>query len=131
MGRIRKSTMFEKFKEYNPILAGRVVEYERAGSNSIKLTLRDGAVLLYHYLMNSYRRLVEYEFTEEGCRTEVSYRLAELMADNGVDQKELAEISGLSEATISNYINRKTTPNLHAARVLARALNCSVNDLLD
>jgi DNA-binding XRE family transcriptional regulator len=129
----RHAIIFDKFRHYNPNLANHVVHYGYYGSNvnQLILTLDDGTKLLYHYFMNSYRKLNTDDRTKDSCKHQLSMRLIELMADSGITQKELAEKSGVSEASIAQYINKNKIPSLFIARQLAQALDCRIDDLLD
>lgn len=57
--------------------------------------------------------------------------LVELMQDARKNQKELAEDTGLSEATISNYANKRQMPSIKAIINLSYALDCEVSVLID
>lgn len=57
--------------------------------------------------------------------------LRELIKDAGMTQRELAEESGVSEAMISRYINKKCMPSVAALASIAYALPCAdLDDLL-
>lgn len=51
------------------------------------------------------------------------------MRTRGVSQEDLADMTGISQATISRYTNGDSVPDLIALRKIARALGCSVSDL--
>lgn len=55
------------------------------------------------------------------------YRFGEtlkyIMQQNGMSQYQLAHMSGLSESTISKYINGESYPNYSSIMVLAKALS--------
>ena len=55
--------------------------------------------------------------------------LTSLMREVGYSQKELAEDTGLSESTISRYMNGKATPSGYNLERLADALKCSISEL--
>lgn len=57
--------------------------------------------------------------------------LYELMQESGYTQIELADKSYLSQATISNYINKQKMPGIKAIVNLSYALDCRVDDLVD
>lgn len=57
--------------------------------------------------------------------------LAEIMAEQGYTQKDLAEDTGLSEASISNYVNKRRMPTVKAIINMAYVLDCDFNDFLD
>ena len=46
-------------------------------------------------------------------------------------QQELADVTGLSKATISAYIHKRKAPGLRAIINIAYALDCSVDELVD
>ena len=123
--------VYNRFKLYNPAIARTVREWYQSGKHSIRLVLDDGSEWEYHHVMNSLRRVTEYDYTAERCKEEFRNRLLELMADNHYNQQTLAEAADISQSSISNYLNKKTLPDLYALRQLARAFNCSIDDLLD
>lgn len=57
--------------------------------------------------------------------------LAEILWEIGMTQKELAELTGLSEGTISNYLNRRQLPGVKAIVNIGYALNIDLNELID
>lgn len=56
--------------------------------------------------------------------------LLEMMCEYGINQGDLAEESGLSEATISKYLNKKQLPGIKAIVNIATVLECSIDDLV-
>lgn len=57
--------------------------------------------------------------------------LAEILWDIGMTQKELAELTGLSEGTISKYLTRQQMPGVKALVNIGYALNIDLNELID
>lgn len=55
--------------------------------------------------------------------------LYDLMKKRKISQRELAERTGLSDATISKYINGVQIPKITAAINLAIALDCTLDEL--
>ena len=51
--------------------------------------------------------------------------------EKGYTQRELADASGLSEATISYYIRKIKMPGVKALINIAYALNCTIDELVD
>ena len=56
--------------------------------------------------------------------------LREILEDYRMSQKELADVTGLSEGTISNYINKRQLPGIKAIINISEALNMSIDDLI-
>jgi transcriptional regulator with XRE-family HTH domain len=57
--------------------------------------------------------------------------LSEMMIDRGMTQKELASRAGLSEASVSNYLNARQFPTVRAVINLSYALGCNLEELVD
>ena len=57
--------------------------------------------------------------------------LIRLMNENGVNQAELAKKTKLAEASISRYVNGSRFPSPKSILKLSKALNCSVDDLIN
>lgn len=56
--------------------------------------------------------------------------LVDLLKDANMSQRELADASGLSEATISGYIHKRKLPRITAIINIAEALDISIDDLV-
>lgn len=69
--------------------------------------------------------------TEAEWLEDFSYNLLGTMQYAGLNQKILARESGLSEASISSYINGNKIPNAKTIVNLAYALDCEVCELID
>lgn len=57
-------------------------------------------------------------------------RIKEQMAEKKISQKELAEMTGLTEASVSKYVNGKREPRIDVILKLAKAFNVSTDYLL-
>ena len=57
--------------------------------------------------------------------------LQDILKDQNISQRELAYKTGLSEASISNYIKKRRVPSLKALINISYALNFDVSDLID
>lgn len=57
--------------------------------------------------------------------------LHELMQERGYSQGDLADDSGLDQATISRYLNRRRIPTVRAIVNLAHTLDCDISELID
>lgn len=71
-------------------------------------------------------------------KTKFAEDLRALMLATGMSQKELANISGLTEASISNYLNGKRSPNTKSINAINEAIgsnfrledyNCKLDEL--
>lgn len=57
--------------------------------------------------------------------------LASILEEQRISQKELSRLTGLSESTISRYINKLQMPNMRAIINISYALNWSFEDMLN
>lgn len=69
--------------------------------------------------------------TRKEWRHNFSLRLRQLLIDEGISQMELAEIIGVSGATISNYINEKQAPTMEVIVNIAYEFKVTIDDLID
>ena len=60
-----------------------------------------------------------------------SENLREMLDYTNMTQKELAFESGLSEASVSAYLNGRKMPGIKALINIGYALDCDFNDLID
>lgn len=128
-----EDVMLEDFKIQFPLYSENVVNWYAFDAVQLIIVLDDGLKILYDYIDKTIRvvrpeRLND--ITEDSWRFEFSQRLREKMQLRGLKQDTLSELSGMSRVMISNYITGKSTPSLYNAGKLAKALNCTVEDLL-
>ena len=69
--------------------------------------------------------------TEEEWRMRFADKLSYLIQRRGCTQSEFAEEAGLSEKTLNRYVNGNRTPKATTLINLARAFECSLNELID
>lgn len=69
--------------------------------------------------------------TEEEWLDIFARNLVDMLKDARMTQRELADETGLSEGTISSYINKRRIPTIRAIVNIGYALDCDLNDLID
>ena len=123
--------LLTNFKKQFPCFADHAVEYRKKGPFESVVKLDDGNVISYYDTEQGIRRLPsdDSRLTEEECREEFGIRLYRLMCDKGVTQPELSEMTGITQSNISNYINGRKTPSFYTVDKIARALDCSIEEL--
>lgn len=57
--------------------------------------------------------------------------LADMLEEHNISQRDLAKAIGVSEATLSKYINKQQMPGVKAIVNIAYALDCDFDELLD
>lgn len=123
--------LLTNFKNQFPCFADRAVEYREKGPFELVVKLDDGHVISYYDTEQGIRRLPsdDSRLTEEECREEFGIRLYRIMYDKGVTQSELSEMTGITQSNISNYITGRKTPSFYTVDKIARALDCSIEEL--
>lgn len=57
--------------------------------------------------------------------------LRDILKEQNMSRRELAQVLGLSEVTISNYINKKQMPTMEVIVNMAYELSISVDELIN
>lgn len=123
--------LIRNFRLYWDNLDETAVNYEQTGPSELVVTLDDGSSYLYEDSEGSIRRLPKdkYNMTENEYKREFGFRLRKLMFSRGFTQTSLADATGLNQAQISSYANGKNSPSYYNAAKIAKALECSLDDL--
>ena len=61
----------------------------------------------------------------------IGEKIEEMMQLKGISRRQLSETTNLSEASISRYINGEREPKMISLAAIARALDVTVDDLLE
>lgn len=104
----------------------------------ITIVLCDGSAMQYDYIMKTFRHkssldeLIESRkiHGEEEWRRAFAIRLYKLMRIYGWGQEGLAYRTGISQGTISKYVNGDRIPSAYNIWKIAKVLGCSEADLL-
>lgn len=116
---------------YFPNVYEHMLRYYETGPFEITIERDDGVWNLYDDLERSIRRLPCHpnDVTEHDIRKEFGIRLRKMMRKEDITQSELAELTGLTQQQISNYMSGKNMPSFAKVDMIARALRCHVDDL--
>lgn len=118
------------FSAYYHYMVDDVVDYRFIRGGYQLLLMNDGRVYLYDDMCRSLRRLPldPYNMTEEECRIEFGEALDRIMRVKRVTQYELSRRTGISQASLSNYIQCKVSPSFHVVDKIAKALDVSIEE---
>lgn len=113
-----------------------VVEREDIGEFEMVYTLVNGEKYRYDAISSNAshirpRTKDDDNLTEVEWRKEFARKLKRKLYYNGITQHELSQMINISEYTISNYINGKTTANGYVISKIARAIECTTRELTD
>ena len=120
----------ERFEMYYSQHIGNVADYRLRNPNELIVTFTNGTRLIFCEPENIAYKISSNntEKSEYDIRLDFSTALRRILYRRDITQKELSELTGISQTTISKYLNRKATPSLYIIDRLTRALGCSIND---
>ena len=124
--------LLKNFELDYPRWSERVVNYRTTNAPwELIFELDDGQVMMYDMMERICRRLPSTKiWPEEGSFNEdFGWRLRRAMAIRGVSQEELADRTNMSQATISHYVMGKRSPSFYNIDRIAKALDCSIDEL--
>ena len=124
-----KEALLNNAQFFYPFIKDRIKECRIDGPSALFIRLDDGV-----YLYDDFERLLialpgdSSRMTEQECRYEFARRLRRLMMVYCVNQNELSERTGISQAMISKYVTGKSEPGFYNLDKIARALGCSTEE---
>ena len=131
--------VIDAFKLRYPHVATKLVDWYPCGRNEIMIKTDKGDKAIFSYIGETLRVVGRDEdrrnsiddIDEDPWRKEFSARLCNTMAMAGIPRWELSQLTSISEATLSKYMNGHSTPSTYNTRKIARALGCPVTELVD
>ena len=121
--------MLKNFRLYFPLIAEDMVNAKIVEDQKILCTLKDGHAVYFDNLYKSIRNArPAKEYTDAEWQKEVGLRIWRKMDLAHMTQTELAAKTGLSNATISNYLHGVVAPSYRAMYKIAKTLKCSMDD---
>ena len=109
-----------------------LVRVEKLNEYEILFEFKDGRKKVYDSMLHSYRGFYpeDYELTDDDWKRSFKIRLYSIMKHRQITQEELAEKVGTSQTMITRYATGRCVPSVVMLAKIARALRCSVDDLL-
>lgn len=126
--------LIDRLKLMYPFIYERAESFELESFHELLIFDKDGGRYRYDDVYDTFRYFKPgYDSDNrdaERIKRSFGFRLQRQMTLRGMGQAELAEAIGVSQKTISNYINRRQSPDVVKLILIARALRCSVDELL-
>lgn len=127
-----KERAINNFKKYFPVIFENTKNIKVSKfTDEVLVECKDGTMLMYDDMDHTIRRLPDdsSNLTEEECKWEFGRRLRRLMRVKGITQAELSEKTGISQYLLSGYITGKRSPSFYRVDKIAKALECSTDEL--
>lgn len=128
------SQLLEHFRRYYPGVYKDAIDWWVSGPLMVTVKLNTGETFEYNHYDNSLRRLPSHgEYIEDEAvrRKAFGHNLQKMIPLSGMSQQEVAAKLGITNAMLSRYIHGTTMPSADKAYLLARVLDCRVDDLFD
>lgn len=126
----------DSYKVWHPNLYEQTIECRASGRDSILAKLRDGTRVEYcmrnntvRFVTRFYERDTAEPVDEEAWRKEFGNKLRSAIADRGITQERLCELTGISRQMLTRYVRGKSTPSGYILTRLSEILDCDVRDL--
>jgi DNA-binding Xre family transcriptional regulator len=127
--------IIDDFKQYFPVVAEDAVDWYPSGRHEITIKLIDQSKVAYNFVNKTMRNIPSLDDgiirPENEWRRTFGSRLYDILCVKGWSQETLSSRSGISVVTISNYIRGKSIPSAYNLATIARALDCSINELTE
>ena len=127
------------FEDEHRRLSEQAVGWYPSGRHQIVIQYENGRRDVYNSVLSNKERLrtvydpnksVSYEeLSEEAWMREFSIILKHKLRVLRIDQETLSELTGISRVSISKYVNGKAIPSTRNIELIARALQCSTEEL--
>lgn len=128
MGYLESS--IKRFEMYYSQHIGNVADYRLRNPNELIVTFTNGTRLIFCEPENIAYKISSNnpEKSEYDIRLDFSTALRRILYRRDISQKELSELTGITPAMISRYLNRKATPSIFVLHKIARALGRPIED---
>lgn len=121
--------LYENFKLYFPSIEKCCAGWRQTDLFELEIDDKDGYTFIYNDMDHSLGLKIDTS-TDAGWRKEFARRLRKKIVMRGVTQVSLGETTGISQPLLSLYVQGKSLPSAQKVSALAKALGCSVNDLI-
>ena len=121
--------LYENFKLYFPSIEKGCISWEQTDLFELEIHNKDGSIDIYNDMNHSLGPKIDTS-TDTGWRKEFARRLRKKIAMKGITQDNLSKLTGIGQPLLSLYTQGKSLPSAQKVSALAKALGCSVNDLI-
>ena len=126
------------FISYYPIVEKEPVQIFKTDDDRLIAELKDGSAIEYDLVLGTSRSAMNLDIlmrpkiaaNEDDFKRCLGRKMYREMVRRGFDQIMLSKATGISKGTISYYMNGTSMPSLYKIKLIADALDCSVDELL-
>ena len=121
--------LYENYKSHFPSFEKDCAGWKQTDLFELEINNKDGSIDIYNDMNHSLGPKIDTS-TDSGWRKEFARRLRKKMAMKGITQVRLSELTGISQQLLSLYTQGKSLPSAQKVSAIAKAIGCSVNDLI-
>ena len=121
--------LYENFKLYFPSIEKGCISWKQTDLFELEIHNKDGSIDIYNDMNHSLGPKIDTS-TDAGWRKEFVRRLRKKITMKGITQDNLSKLTGIGQPLLSLYTQGKSLPSAQKVSALAKALGCSVNDLI-
>ena len=123
---------YRDFKLQFPVVAEKVIQVIECTDYLVIAKLNDDTYVEYDVMNETLRNLYDDpdNMTDERWRYEFGRKLKATMWRRGITQTDLAEMTGISQTTISTYIRGSSSPTVPNLYRICQALGCSATEFI-
>ena len=132
----RYEAMVDDFCQRYPMWGQEIDDWFIRHAQCVRIILNNGEKIDYNGQSHTCRFIDQNDtysprdITDDDCRSAFDANLREHMCMRGIGRVALADKAGISQAMISKYLLKKSTPTITSLRKIACALECEPEDLL-
>ena len=121
--------LYENFKLYYRAIERGCISWRQKDQKELEIHNKDGSIDIYNDMNHSLGPKIDTS-TDTGWRKEFARRLRKKMAMKGITQDNLSKLTGIGQPLLSLYTQGKSLPSAQKVSAIAKAIGCSVNDLI-
>ena len=121
--------LYENYKLYFPSFAKGCINWKQTDLFELEIHNKDGSIDIYNDMNHSLGPKIDTS-TDAGWRKEFARRLRKKIAMKGITQDNLSKLTGIGQPLLSLYTQGKSLPSAQKVSSIAKAIGCSVNDLI-
>lgn len=124
--------LIEQFRLYFPDLYDRAIDWWKSGPYYITFLLDNNDRIEFDGSNNSIRwvRKIDRCVDNDEFRKEIGRNIKKFITYKGLNQQEISDKVGITQAMLSRYITGTSIPGVDKLNRLANVLDCRVGDLI-
>ena len=124
--------ILDQFRMYYPSLYDQGVDWWKSGPYHITVLLNDNSRVEFDSSENTIRWVskIDHSVDNDILRKEIGRNIRKFIVYKGMNQQDVAERTGITQAMLSRYINGTSMPGIDKLHNIASVLDCHVDDLL-